>query len=88
MNSNPFNISIPVSVTALLFKMRDEIGRLHRDKRKLQQDYDVLVKRTAELQSDLRYVELFPNEVIAVIDDADPNWNEYPHLIKPKSSVE
>jgi hypothetical protein len=49
MNSNPFSISIPVSVTAVLFKMRDEIGRLRRDKRKDEACYIVLLKEIAEL---------------------------------------
>jgi len=86
MNSNPFSISIPVSVTAVLFKMRDEIGGLHRDKRKLQQNYDALVKRTAKLQSVSHYLELFHSDEAfrAAIEDIDPTWGEYPHLITPK----
>lgn len=79
-------VSISNSTLALLGKMRDEIGSLHRDKRKLQQNYDVLVKRTAELQSVLHYLELFHSDEAfrAAIEDIDPTWGEYPHLITPK----
>jgi len=43
-------VSISNSTLALLGKMRDEIGQLHRDRRRDELRYDVLLTEAAELK--------------------------------------